>query len=218
MSSHTFGLPPAVAAYLQQHSVHEIEAQIQLRAATFNLPGAQMQISPEQGQLLAWLIRLTGAKRALELGTYTGYSALTMALALPVDGHLVTCDIDAKMPHVALPYWQQAGVADKIELRIAPGLDTLAALASEGQTLDFAFIDADKANYLAYYQAILPLLTPHGIIAVDNVLWGGAVADVTVQDKQTSAIRALNTFIYNDPRVDACMLPIGDGLMLVRKS
>ena len=206
-----------VASYLQAHSVHETEVQRQLRDATLTLPGAMMQILPEQGQLLAWLIRLTGAKRVLELGAYTGYSALTMALALPSDGHLVTCDIDARMPAIGSPFWKAAAVSDKITLRIAPALDTLATLSNTGEVFDFAFIDADKANYLAYYQAVLSCLRREGLIVVDNVLWGGDVADTSIQNKRTQAIRELNDFIYTDPRVDACMLPIGDGLTLVRK-
>lgn len=217
MSNQTFGLSTQVIEYLRQHSVYEVEAQQQLRALTLTLPGAVMQISPEQGQLLSWLIRLTSAKQVLEIGTYTGYSALTMALALPAEGRILTCEIDPRMPNLGLPYWQSAGVANKIELRIAPALETLSSLAASGFHCDFAFIDADKVNYLAYYQAILPMLVPNGIIAVDNVLWSGAVVDATIQDKQTQAIRAVNDFIYNDSRVDACMLPIGDGLTLARK-
>lgn len=217
MSSITLGLSSELLCYLQQHSVKECEAQIALRLHTLKLPGARMQISPEQGQLLAWLIRLTNAKTILEIGTYTGYSALCMALALPKEGKLITCDVDANTTEIAIPYWREAGVFDKIERRIGPALETLAALTKENIGFDFAFIDADKNNYLAYYEAILPLLNPNGIIAIDNVFWGGDVVNTNSEDKRTIALRELNDFVYQDSRVDVCMLPIGDGLTLVRK-
>lgn len=217
MSSFTLGLPSALLQYLQQHSVKECEAQIALREHTLSLPGARMQISPEQGQLLAWLIRLTGATTLLEIGTYTGYSALCMALALPKNGKLITCDVDAKSTDVAVPYWREAGVIDKIERRIGPALETLAGISKENHRFDLAFIDADKNNYRAYYEAILPLLNTNGIIAIDNVLWGGDVIHPDSNDKRTEALRALNDFVYQDSRVDVCMLPIGDGLTLARK-
>jgi predicted O-methyltransferase YrrM len=177
-----------------------------------------MQIGPDQGQLMALLIRLTGARRCLEIGTFTGYSALAVALALPDDGRIVCCDVNERTTAVAQRYWQMAGVAGKIELRLGPAVETLSALVAAGEAgrFDFAFIDADKDNYDAYYEASLRLLRRGGLIAIDNVLWGGAVADPRYQDADTAALRALNRKLRDDERVEPCMLPIGDGLTLAR--
>jgi caffeoyl-CoA O-methyltransferase len=178
-----------------------------------------MQISPEQGQLLGLLIRLIGAKRAIEVGVFTGYSALTTALALPADGHLLACDISDTDVRVGKPFWQSAGVAPKIELVVAPAEQTLQARLAAGQagTYDFAFIDADKAGYDSYYELCLQLLRAGGLIAVDNVLWGGSVAHPAHGDADTEALQALNIKIHRDDRVDIALLPLADGLTLARK-
>lgn len=178
---------------------------------------AAMQISPEQGHLLQWLVRLTAARRVLEIGTFTGYSALAMALALPDDGRLVACDVSEEWTSIGRRHWADAGVADRIDLRIAPALDTLDAMVRDGEApFDLAFIDADKTNYDAYVDAGLQLVRPGGVIAVDNVLWGGSVADATRSEASTRAIRAVSMRIARDPRLDAITLPIGDGLTLAR--
>lgn len=182
---------------------------------------AVMQISPEQGQLMALLVQLMGAKKTLELGVFTGYSALAVALALPADGQVIACDVSADYTAIAQRYWQMAGVAHKIDLRLGPALETLDQLRVEGhvESFDFAFIDADKRNYDSYYEKSLQLVRPGGLIAIDNVLWSGRVADPTVQDNRTQRIRALNEKIYQDPRVSLSLLPIADGLTLaVKKS
>ena len=178
-----------------------------------------MQISPEQGQFMALLIELTGARRTLEVGTFTGYSALSVALALPADGRLTACDVNETYAAIARRYWAEAGVADKIELRLAPAVETLDNLVQEGAagTFDFMFIDADKENYDTYYERGLELIRPGGLIAVDNVLWDGAVADESRHDAETRSIRALNAKIKGDQRVAISLVPIGDGLMLARK-
>jgi predicted O-methyltransferase YrrM len=178
-----------------------------------------MQIAPEQGQFMALLVRLTGARRILEIGTFTGYSALAMALALPAEGRIVACDVSEAWTAVAKRYWQRAGVAGRIELRLAPALQTLDALIGEGGggSFDFAFIDADKSRYLDYYERSLTLLRPGGLIAVDNTLWGGSVADPAKIDADTAAIRAFNAALHADPRIELSLVPIGDGLTLARK-
>jgi caffeoyl-CoA O-methyltransferase len=178
-----------------------------------------MQIAPEQGQLMAFLVTLTGARRALEVGVFTGYSSLAVALAMPPEGRLVACDVSESWTAVARRYWEEAGVAEKISLRLGPATDTLEALLKDGQagSFDFAFIDADKENYGRYYDLALELVRPGGLIAIDNVLWGGAVADPAEQDADTQAIRALNARLHHDARIDLTMLPIGDGLTLARK-
>jgi caffeoyl-CoA O-methyltransferase len=178
-----------------------------------------MQIAPDQGQFMAFLIRLIGAKKALEVGVFTGYSSLCVALALPPEGKLIACDISEEYTAIARRYWQKAGVTDKIDLRIAPALETLDQLVTAGQTnsFDFAFIDADKENYLNYYERALQLVRPGGLIAVDNVLWGGAVADPAVQDESTQAIRAFNQTLHRDERVDLSLVAIADGLTLAMK-
>ena len=178
-----------------------------------------MQLSPEQGQLLAFLVELTGAGKAIEVGTFTGYSALCVASALPNDGKLVACDISKEWTAIALRYWQEAGVEDKIDLRIAPAIDTLKDLVDSGEadSFDFALIDADKENYTRYYEKVLELLRVGGLMLVDNVLWGGKVADPTNSDDSTVAIRTFNQKVHQDDRVFLSMLPVGDGMTLVRK-
>lgn len=178
-----------------------------------------MQLAPEQGQFLALLVELTGARRALEVGSFTGYSGLCLALALPADGRLVACDISEDFTAIARRYWTEAGVAEKIDLRLAPALESLDALLDGGAagSFDFMFVDADKENYPNYYERGLGLLRPGGLMAIDNVLWGGAVADPARQDADTEAIRALNAKLRDDERVTLSLVPIGDGLTLARK-
>ncbi len=211
-------LDEALYRYLLSHSLREHPAQTALREATRTLAHAGMQIGPEQGQFMALLAKLIGARRAIEVGVFTGYSALSVALALPDDGRLLACDISAEYTAVGRPHWEAAGVAHKIELVIAPALATLdARLAAGGAGQhDFAFIDADKTGYDAYYERCLSLLRPGGLIAIDNVLWGGSVAR-PAKDADTAALQALNTKLHDDARVDLSMLPIGDGLTLARK-
>ena len=179
-----------------------------------------MQISPEQAQFITLLLKLLNARKALEVGTFTGYSALSIARALPADGKLVACDINEDWTSVGRPYWEEAGVAEKIELRIAPAVDTLDDLMKTGQsgTFDFAFIDADKHNYADYYEKCLQLIRPGGVVAVDNTLWGGRVADPDLVDTDTVAIRAVNKIMFEDNRVESSLIPIGDGLHLAFKS
>jgi caffeoyl-CoA O-methyltransferase len=200
-------------------TVREPEVLTRLRQETAQLPGARMQISPEQGQLMGLLIELIGAKRTLEVGVFTGYSSTVVALALPPDGKLVACDVSEEWTRIARRYWQQAGVESKIELHIQPAVQTLDKLLASGQagSFDFAFIDADKVGYDAYYERCLTLLRPGGLVAVDNTLWSGAVADERDQSESTRAIRALNAKIAADARVTASLVPIGDGLYLARK-
>lgn len=215
----SLGLSDELTSYLRAVSLREPEVLRRLREATATLEEAGMQIGPEQGQLLALLLKLLGARRVLEVGTFTGYSALWMALALPHDGRLIACDVSAEYTGIGRRFWQEAGVADKIDLRLAPAADTLAALLADGQAgmFDFAFIDADKTRYDGYYEQCLQLVHPGGLIAIDNVLWGGAVADDAAQDADTQALRALNAKLHADTRIDLSLLPIGDGLTLARK-
>ncbi|MDJ0936085.1 MAG: class I SAM-dependent methyltransferase [Kiloniellales bacterium] len=205
--------------YLLEVSLREPALLARLREETARRGDAGMQISPEQGQFMAFLIELTGARRVLEIGTFTGYSALSMALALPPEGRIIACDIEPETTAVARRYWAEAGVAEKIDLRLAPALDTLEGLLAEGaaESFDFAFIDADKENYEAYYERCLALLRQGGLLAVDNVLWNGAVADPAARDPDTEAIRALNLRMRKDPRISLSMVPISDGLSLARK-
>lgn len=219
MSRQTLNLTPALYDYLLAASSREAEVLRELREETAKLSSAQMQISPEQGQLMALLVRLIGAKRILEVGTYTGYSALAMALALPDDGHILCCDLSKEWTDIARRYWRQAGVDDKVELYLRPAVDTLNVLILNHleSSYDFIFIDADKENYALYYEKCLQLLRPGGLIAVDNVLWNGAVCDPHKQDVDTIAIREFNRLRHGDDRVDLAMVPIGDGLTLLRK-
>lgn len=208
----------AIYRYVLEHSLREHPELAALRTATQGLPGAGMQISPEQGQLMAMLVRMIGARRALEIGVFTGYSALAVALALPGDGHLIACDIDERNPRVGQPYWQRAGVAAKIDLRIAPAVQTLQTLldAGEAGSHDFVFIDADKEGYDRYYELALKLLRPGGLAVIDNTLWGGAVARPS-DDADTRALQALNDKLQGDLRIDQVLLPFSDGVTLVRK-
>jgi len=200
-------------------SLREPAVLSQLREETLQLEAAGMQMSPEQGQFMQLLIRMLGAKRTLEVGVFTGYSSLCVALALPDDGQIIACDVSEEYTAVARRYWQIAGVAHKIQLNLGPGTATLDRLLAEGQhnSFDFAFIDADKENYATYYEQCLQLLRPGGLIGIDNVLWGGSVVDEGNQDSSTNAIRALNKQLHADNRVDLSLVPIGDGLTLARK-
>jgi predicted O-methyltransferase YrrM len=204
--------------YIVDHSVREHPAQTALRAATARHPHAGMQIGPDQGQLMALLVKLIGARRCIEIGVFTGYSALSVALALPADGRILACDISDDYTRIGRPFWQQAGVAHKIELKLAPALQTLDAELAAGRagSYDFAFIDADKTGYDAYYERCLALLRPGGLIAIDNTLWGGSVAQAAQAD-DTRALQRLNDKLHRDERVDLSLLPVGDGLTLARK-
>jgi len=219
MAPRTLNLTEKLHRYLLSETLREHPVQRELRAVTAKLPGAGMQIGPEQGQFMGFLVRLMGARLAVEVGTFTGYSALAIALALPDDGRLICCDINADTTSIGREHWRRAGVSDKIDLRIGPALATLEGLVagpSRGR-FDLAFIDADKGAYDAYYERCVELVRPGGLIIIDNVLWGGAVADPSDRSASTEAIRALNAKINDDERVDMCLLPLGDGLMLARK-
>lgn len=219
MSNQTLSMTPALYEYLLDNSLREHPLLERLRQETAAMPQSSMQIAPEQGQLLALLIRLGGARRCLEVGVFTGYSSLNCALALPPDGYLLACDRNAQWTATAQRYWREAGVDHLIELRLAPALQTLdQALESGGESsFDFAFIDADKGNYIAYYERCLRLVRPGGLIAVDNVLWGGSVADAADRRDDTQAIRAFNRHLHGDQRIDLSLVPIGDGLTLCRR-
>lgn len=218
MSHRSLNLDDTLYQYLLEHSLREHPAQAALREATRFHPRGQMQISPEQGQFMALLVKLIGARRCIEIGVFTGYSALAVALALPPDGRLLACDISDEYTAIGKPFWERAGVADKIELRLAPAAQTLAARLAAGEAghYDFAFIDADKSGYDDYYERCLQLLRPGGLIAIDNVLWSGAVAR-PAKDADTRALQALNVKLQHDERIDYSMLPLGDGLSLARK-
>jgi len=219
MSSRTLSLDDRLYDYLLANSLREPAVLAELRAETATLPGALMQISPEQGQFMQLLARLLGAKRCIEIGTFTGYSSLAVALALPADGRILCCDVSDEYTQVARRYWAKAGVADKVTLALGPALATLDAMLAKGDAgrFDMAFIDADKAGYDAYYERCLRLLRPGGLILIDNVLWSGDVADPAKDDADTQAIRALNAKLAKDERVDLSLLPVGDGLTLARK-
>ena len=219
MSRSTLKLTDSVYDYMLEHSLRESEACRLLREETAPMKMGMMQVSPEQGQFMAFLVRLTGTRRALEIGTFTGYSALCVAQALPSDGRLVCCDVSEEWTSVGQRYWQSAGVSDKIDLKIGPATETLQALREDGEEgrFDFAFIDADKENYLVYYENVLSLLRTGGVLLIDNVLWGGSVANPGKNDDDTNAIRTLNQHLHGDDRVLLSMLPVGDGLTLVMK-
>jgi caffeoyl-CoA O-methyltransferase len=219
MSNRTLSLDNALYAYLLDASLREHPVLARLRAETARHPHVNMQIAPEQGQFMALLVRLMGARRCLEIGVFTGYSSLAVALALPAEGRIMACDVSEEYTAVARRYWAEAGVAERIELRLAPALETLDALLAAGAagSYDFAFIDADKEAYAGYYERVLQLLRPGGLVAVDNTLWDGAVADPDDQSADTLAIRAFNESLHRDDRVDLSLVPIGDGLTLARK-
>jgi predicted O-methyltransferase YrrM len=206
----------ALADYVAAVGARPTATQLALRAATVGRRGAGMQIGIDQGQFMAFLVTLTGASRALEIGTFTGYSALSVAAALPADGKLVACDVSREYTDIGRPFWREAGLDTRIDLRIGPAMDTLDRLLAQGEVFDFAFIDADKSNYDGYYERCLKLVRRGGLIGIDNVLWSGAVLDSADVSADTLALKALNRKIHADPRVDLCMLPIGDGLTLVR--
>ena len=212
-------LQPHLYDYLLSVSLREPKILAQLRQETAQHPSGGMQIAPDQGQFMALLLQLMGAKKVLEIGTFTGYSTLWMALALPPDGTVTACDVSEDYTAIARRYWQTAGVADKINLHLAPALETLDTLLSTRQsgTFDFVFIDADKINYGPYYEKSLELLRPGGLIAIDNVLWSGAVADLDTTDSDTLALRHLNQTLYRDDRIELSLLPIADGLTLALK-
>jgi len=216
MSTGILNLTNDLRDYLWEKGMKEHPALEELREETAQLPESMMQICPEQGALMANLVRLMSAKRTIEIGTFTGYSALAVALALPEDGEIIACDISEKWTAIGKKKWEQAGVADKVDLRIGPALATLEELIAKGQeaSFDFAFIDADKANYLDYYKMCLRLVRKGGVIAIDNVLWGGAVINPKIKDDDTNAIRELNDFLAQDDGVSLSMIPIGDGLTL----
>jgi len=205
--------------YLLSVSSRESEVLRRLREETAALPNAQMQISPDQGQFMALLVQMLRAKKTLEVGVFTGYSSLAVALALPADGRVVACDVNEEWTSIARRYWKDAGVAGKIDLRLAPASETLKSLLAAGGagTFDFAFIDADKSNYDTYFELSLELLRVGGLIAIDNVLWSGRAADPKNQEPDTIAIRALNTKLHRDQRVTLSMVPIADGLTLALK-
>ncbi|HEX6930257.1 MAG TPA: class I SAM-dependent methyltransferase [Gammaproteobacteria bacterium] len=219
MSRQTLNLTPALYEYLQAVSLREDPVLLRLREETGKMAQANMQIAPEQGQFMSLLVKMLGAKRCIEVGTFTGYSALCVARAMPEGGRLVACDVSEEWTDIARRYWQEAGVMEKIDLRIGPAAETLAALLKDGgrAAFDFAFIDADKTGYRDYYELCLELLRPRGVIAIDNTLWGGAVADPENNDDDTRALRALNEFLHRDERIDLSLVPIGDGLTLARK-
>jgi predicted O-methyltransferase YrrM len=218
MSRRTLVLDDALYDYMLAHSLREHPALAALREATRTHPRASMQIAPEQGQLMALLVKLIGARRTIEVGVFTGYSALAVALALPDDGYVLACDVSDEYTSVARDYWQRAGVAHKIELVLAPAAQTLAAriAAGEAGTYDFAFIDADKTGYDGYYEQCLRLMRRGGLIAIDNVLWQGAVAR-PADSEDTRALQALNDKLHRDERIDLALVPIADGLALARR-
>ena len=219
MSTATIMLDKKLREYLLNVSVKESEILRELREETAQMEYSAMQISPEQGAFMSFLVELIQAKRTLEIGVFTGYSALVVAMALPEDGIVTACDVSEEWANVGMKYWKKAQVEDKIDLRIAPALKTLDQLLSEGKqgTYDFAFIDADKIEYQGYFDKSLELLRIGGLIAIDNVLWGGSVIDDSIQDSSTKAIRKFNKKLYQDERVSISMVPIGDGLTLARK-
>jgi len=213
----SFFLSPAIHDYLVAHGTPPDAPQRALIEETAALGGiSMMQIAPEQGAFMTLLTQIVGARHAVEVGTFTGYSALCIARGLPPDGRLLCCDVSEEWTSVGRRFWEQAGVADRIELRIAPAVETLRSLPRD-ESIDLAFIDADKLSYAAYYEELLARLRPNGVILVDNVLWGGSVAEEDPKDENRVAIRAFNDMVASDDRVDAAMIPLGDGLTLLRK-
>jgi caffeoyl-CoA O-methyltransferase len=220
MSTTSYLIPEKLYPYFQSVSLREPPLLKELREVTANIPRGQMQVPPEQGQFLQLLVKLTGAKKCLEVGVFTGYSSLSVALALPADGKIIACDVSVEWTNIARQFWQRAGVADKIDLRLAPGVETLDRLLAEGRhsTFDFAFIDADKANYWNYYERAYELVRSGGLIGIDNTLWYGKPVDLADQSEDTVAIRDFNRRLHRDERVLISMLPIGDGLTLALKT
>ena len=219
MSNASLGLPPDLQAYLVEHGVREPDILKRLREETALLPQHDMQIAPEQGAFMAMLVSLIGARRCIELGTFTGYSSLAVALALPADGRIVCCDVSEEWTSVARRYWSEAGVAERVELRLGPALETLDELIAGGAsgTFDFAFIDASKREYPDYHERILRLLRQGGLALYDNVLWEGGVIDESMADEDTVGVRRLNDRLIGDERVSISMIPVADGLTLVQK-
>lgn len=219
MTNRTLNLDDRLYAYLLAHSLRETELMRRLREETAQLAESRMQISPEQGQFMALLVELLGVRRIVEIGTFTGYSAMCMAQAMPADGRLICCDVSEEWTSIARRYWREAGIEQRIALRLAPALETLDALLADDQAnqFDLAFIDADKANYLEYYECCLTLVRSGGLLVFDNTLWGGSVANPNDQEIDTRAIRALNDQLHADERVSISLLPMGDGLSLARK-
>jgi len=218
VSNRTIQLDNRTYEYLLAHSLREAPALAALRAETASHPKVNMQIAPEQGQFMQMLVRLTGARRAIEVGVFTGYSSLAVMLAMPKDARLLALDVSEEFTAIARRHWQAAGVADRIELVIAPARDTLDVRIAAGESgrYDFAFIDADKGGYLAYYERLMKLVRPGGLIAVDNTLWSGEVANPENRDSDTAALREFNDILHKDSRIELAMLPVGDGLTLAR--
>lgn len=219
MSNKTFTMSDTLYAYMTDVSLREPEVLTRLREETSRLSMSKMQIAPEQGQFMRLLVKALGIRRGIEVGVFTGYSSLCVALAMPEDGRIVACDVDKEWTDIARRYWKDSGVDHKIELRLAPALETLDTLIGEHleNNFDFAFIDADKAGYKDYYERALVLIRPGGLIAIDNTLWSGSVADATNQTEDTQAIRDFNRHVHADERVDMSLLPVGDGLTLALK-
>ena len=219
MSNKTIGISDELAAYVVEVGTREPDVLARLREETAALPQRSMQIAPEEGAFLAMLAELTGARRCIEIGTFTGYSSIAVALALPEGGSLVCCDISEEWTSLARRYWDEAGVASKIDLRIAPAAETLEQLLAEGGegAYDFAFVDADKTGYDGYYERLLRLVRPGGLIAFDNTLWGGEVLNQDAEDEDTRAIQAINTKLHADERITLCLLPVADGVTLARR-
>ncbi len=220
MASKTSFLPDRIHRYVLEHSLRERPVLAELRAETAKDPRAGMQITPDQGQFMALLVRAIGARRCIEVGVFTGYSSLAVALALPDDGCIVCCDVSEEWTAMARRYWQLAGVEHKIDLRLAPAIDTLDRMLDAGEAgqYDFAFVDADKQNYENYYERCLRLLRPGGLIAIDNTLWSGAVAELLDQSPDTCSLRAFNDKLHFDDRVSLSLLPLADGLTLALKT
>ncbi len=219
MSPKSIPMSGQLHAYLTESGMREHPILAELRERTSRHPQAGMLLAPEQGQLMGFLLQLLGAKRTLDVGTFTGYSSLVAALHLPADGQVIACDVNASDTDIAREFWAKADVADKVELRLAPAIETLDSLLNNGEaaSFDFAFIDADKGNYINYFQRCLELVRQGGVIAVDNTLWSGRVADPDNNQNSTQNIRAFNSYVHSEMRVEMVLLPIGDGLTLARK-
>lgn len=219
MSRRSIQLTDSLHEYLLSVSLREPGILLRLREETARDRSARMQISPEQGQFMALLVRLIDARRCIEIGVFTGYSSLAVALALPDDGRIIACDVSERWTSIARRYWTEAGVAHKVDLRLAPAMETLEALLAAGEAghFDFVFVDADKENYGGYYERALALLRPGGVLVADNTLWSGRVADPENAEAATVALRHFNELVHNDERVDLSLLPVGDGLTLARK-